>query len=124
MGSGIGKTPMILDRMQGAPGRALRSVAASGLLAALVLSTGCGQQARGTQPDPQVAQGAPTALASAPAPTEAGPPPPVPATFDVASLAERVQPLVVNIVTQQRVRGPEAGPDGGDPFDFFFGPGA
>ncbi|MFO0548404.1 MAG: Do family serine endopeptidase [Polyangiaceae bacterium] len=45
------------------------------------------------------------------------PPLPVPATFDVADLAERVQPTVVNITTSQHVELPE-----GHPFEFFFGP--
>jgi serine protease Do len=49
------------------------------------------------------------------------PPAPVPATFDVAALAEQVRPMVVNITTTQKVavRGVEGG---GDPFEFFFGP--
>ncbi len=45
------------------------------------------------------------------------PPTPVPATFDVADLAEKVKPTVVNITTTQRVSLPE-----GHPFEFFFGP--
>lgn len=45
------------------------------------------------------------------------PPAPVPATFDVADLSERVKPTVVNITTTQRVNLPE-----GHPFEFFFGP--
>lgn len=44
-------------------------------------------------------------------------PTPVPATFDVAELAERVKPTVVNILTTQR-----AGLRGASPFDFFSGP--
>jgi serine protease Do len=49
------------------------------------------------------------------------PPAPVPATFDVASLAEQVKPMVVNITITQKVA--VRGMDGGmDPFDFFFGP--
>jgi serine protease Do len=45
----------------------------------------------------------------------------VPATFDVAALADQVKPLVVNITTTQQVR---AGlqRDEGDPFEFFVGP--
>jgi serine protease Do len=45
------------------------------------------------------------------------PPSPVPATFDVADLSEKVKPAVVNITTTQKVNLPE-----GHPFDFFFGP--
>ena len=45
------------------------------------------------------------------------PPIPVPATFDVAELSERVKPTVVNITTTQRVSLPD-----GHPFEFFFGP--
>ncbi|NUP05754.1 MAG: PDZ domain-containing protein [Polyangiaceae bacterium] len=45
------------------------------------------------------------------------PPTPVPSTFDVADLAERVKPTVVNITTTQRVNLPD-----GHPFEFFFGP--
>ena len=49
------------------------------------------------------------------------PPAPVPATFDVAALAEQVRPEVVNITTTQKVA--VHGFDGGgmDPFEFFFG---
>jgi serine protease Do len=46
------------------------------------------------------------------------PPAPVPATFDVADLAERVKPTVVNITTKQKMSLPD-----GHPFEFFFGPG-
>ncbi len=45
------------------------------------------------------------------------PPAPVPATFDVADLSEKVKGSVVNITTTQKVNLPE-----GHPFDFFFGP--
>ncbi len=48
---------------------------------------------------------------------DALPPAPVPATFDVADLSEKVKPSVVNITTTQKVNLPE-----GHPFDFFFGP--
>jgi serine protease Do len=67
------------------------------------------------QPSPLAA--APTATPP-PIATVTLPPAPVPATFDVAALAEQVKPLVVNITTTQ------AGPDfdGADPFEFFFGP--
>jgi serine protease Do len=50
-----------------------------------------------------------------------GPGTPVPATFDVAALAERVKPAVVSITTTSEVRVP-GGMEGGDPFEFFFGP--
>ncbi len=46
------------------------------------------------------------------------PPAPVPATFDVADLAEKVKPTVVNITTVQRVSAPTMG----YPFEFFMGP--
>ena len=49
---------------------------------------------------------------------QALPPLPVPATFDVADLAERVKPTVVNITTIQRVNGPAMG----YPFEHFMGP--
>jgi serine protease Do len=51
--------------------------------------------------------------------TSSLPPVPVPATFDVAALAEQVKPLVVNITTTQKVAMRD--PGGMDPFDFFFG---
>ena len=43
---------------------------------------------------------------------------PVPATFDVPTLADKVKPEVVNITTTERVG---TRPDGIDPFEFFFG---
>lgn len=50
---------------------------------------------------------------------------PVPATFDVAALSERVKPFVVNITTSQKVAVPDMGLPGMgrmmDPFEFFFG---
>ncbi len=49
---------------------------------------------------------------------QALPPAPVPATFDVADLAERVKPTVVNITTTQRVSAPMMG----YPFEHFMGP--
>ena len=95
------------------------------LLATLVL--GCGAQAPAPAPatpgaEPRAAlvskltsealarQGLPPLELAPPAP-----PAPVPATFDVAALAERVKPTVVNITTTQKVVLPE-----GHPFDFFF----
>lgn len=44
---------------------------------------------------------------------------PVPATFDVADLAEKVKPVVVNITT---MHSPPPGSRTTNPFDFFFGP--
>jgi serine protease Do len=46
------------------------------------------------------------------------PPGPVPATFDVADLADKVKPTVVNITTLERVSGPSLD----SPFEFFAGP--
>jgi serine protease Do len=80
---------------------------------------GCGQQAHANPPAPQTAADTP---ASSPQPpplaTVALPPAPVPATFDVADLAQRVTPTVVNITTTHEADGPQ----GVDPFEFFFGP--
>jgi serine protease Do len=92
-------------------------------LVALLALAGCGQQVV-TTPPAQPEPAAPVAAASA-APDLASPPAslapaPVPATFDVAALADKVKPLVVNITTTQKVemvRGEMV-----DPFDFFFGP--
>jgi serine protease Do len=47
------------------------------------------------------------------------PPAPVPATFDVADLAQKVEPTVVSITTTQKVSLPA-----GHPFELFMGPGA
>lgn len=83
---------------------------------------GCGQQAHATPPAPQTAVGAAAPQSpSQPPPlaTVALPPAPVPATFDVADLAQRVTPTVVNITTTHEAQGPQ----GMDPFEFFFGPG-
>ncbi|MEP7123633.1 MAG: Do family serine endopeptidase [Byssovorax sp.] len=105
-------------------------------LVALLLALGlgavaCGQQLTpAAQPDPAVqpvsALGTATP-ASLPPPIHTAelPPAPVPATFDVAALAEKVKPMVVNITTTQKVDVPGGmmgnGPDGADPFEFFFG---
>src|SRR5207248_1373933 len=82
----------------------------------------CGQ-ANGNPPVTQQQAGnAPVAANTGTAPPIATlpplPPSPVPATFDVAGLAEQVKPVVVNITTTS------TGPDmeGVDPFEFFFGP--
>ncbi len=52
--------------------------------------------------------------------TSSLPPAPVPASFDVAALADQVRPMVVNITTTQKVA-MRGGQDGMDPFEFFFG---
>ncbi|WP_437619386.1 Do family serine endopeptidase [Sorangium sp. So ce1151] len=85
-------------------------------LAALSLG-GCGQQAHATPPSTQAAAVAP-ADAAPPVSTVTLPPAPVPATFDVAALSDRVRPMVVNITTLHE----SVGREGLDPFDFFFGP--
>ncbi|WP_437574391.1 Do family serine endopeptidase [Sorangium sp. So ce887] len=79
---------------------------------------GCGQQAHATPPSTQAAVASPPAAAPPPVSTVTLPPAPVPATFDVAALSERVRPMVVNITTMHESRGPE----GLDPFEYFFGP--
>jgi serine protease Do len=84
--------------------------------------SGCGQQAHATPPPAQaVAEPAAPATTVTPIATVALPPAPapVPATFDVATLAERVTPTVVNITTTHETRGSQVV----DPFEFFFGPG-
>ncbi len=84
---------------------------------------GCGRQAYSAspaQPVPEQAVAAPgTTTIPAPTPTASLPPPPVPATFDVAALADQVKPMVVNITTTHDVA--RRVPEGIDPFDFFFG---
>lgn len=79
---------------------------------------GCGQQAHATPPSTQVAAASPPAAAPPPVSTVTLPPAPVPATFDVAALSDRVKPMVVNITTTHESRGAE----GLDPFEYFFGP--
>ncbi len=104
-------------------------------LLALLLALGIGAPACGrqlnpvAQPDPaiqQVSAVGPESLASPPPPIQTAvlPPAPVPATFDVAALSEKVKPMVVNITTTQKVDVPGrgmGGPEGTDPFEFFFG---
>jgi serine protease Do len=101
------------------------------LLTLGVSATACGQQLTpAAQPDPAiqpvVALGTATP-ASTPPPIHTAelPPAPVPATFDVAALSEKVKPMVVNITTTQKVDVPGGmmgnGADGMDPFEFFFG---
>jgi serine protease Do len=104
-------------------------------LLALLLALGIGAPACGrqlnpvAQPDPAVQQVSAVgteAPASPPPPIQTAvlPPAPVPATFDVAALSEKVKPMVVNITTTQKVDVPGrgmSGPEGMDPFEFFFG---
>ncbi len=104
-------------------------------LLALLLALGIGAPACGrqlnpvAQPDPavqQVSAVGPESPASPPPPIQTAvlPPAPVPATFDVAALSEKVKPMVVNITTTQKVDVPGrgmGGPEGMDPFEFFFG---
>jgi serine protease Do len=86
------------------------------------LAVGCGH------PSAHPGAGSPIGPEPPPAPVgpnappvgQSGPAAPVPATFDVAALAERVKPAVVSITTTQEVRLPGAGE--ADPFEFFFGP--
>jgi serine protease Do len=87
----------------------------------LAFATGC-NQAHSAPPVMQpVAEAPPPPATAPPVVTSALPPAPVPATFDVAALADQVRPMVVNITTTQKVtmRGGMEG--GGDPFEFFFG---
>jgi serine protease Do len=89
--------------------------------------TGCGRQARATAPmelGPDPAATAALGAATSPPPlnTATWSPAPVPATFDVAALADKVRPYVVNITTTEKaaargetIQGME------DPFEFFFG---
>jgi serine protease Do len=100
----------------------------SALLAASALAAvGCNQtHAAPPVTQPQAVDGVPAPAAAPvaggaalpPISTSTLPPTPVPATFDVAGLAEQVRATVVNITTTQKV---VAGEGGGDPFDFFFG---
>ncbi|EYF08642.1 Do family serine endopeptidase [Chondromyces apiculatus] len=97
---------------------ALLSVASLG-------AAGCGRQAHANRvvqqsatPEVQVAAASGAEQAPPPVVTTTLPPAPVPATFDVAALSERVKPMVVNITTTQAkdVQAPT------NPFEFFFGP--
>ena len=100
----------MIDRTAVASCRPLTLALALGSVAA-----GCGH------PSAHPGAGAPIAAEPQGSPSPVGPiAPPVPATFDVAALAERVKPAVVSITTTQEVRVPGGGE--ADPFDFFFGP--
>jgi serine protease Do len=87
----------------------------------LSFGAGCQQQAPVVVQQPSAGTGSATSAAPAAPPlaTQAAlPPAPVPATFDVAALAEQVKPMVVNITTMQSSQAA----DGDDPLEFFFGP--
>jgi serine protease Do len=86
----------------------------------LAFGAGC-NQAHSAPPVIQPASEAPppAAQAAPPISTAALPPAPVPATFDVANLADQVKPMVVNITTTQKVS--VRGGEGMDDFEFFFG---
>jgi serine protease Do len=89
------------------------------LTAAALGLVGCGHEARATS----LTGARDSAAVVATTPPAANPNPggaaPVPATFDVADLAERVKPVVVNITTMHTVA---ASSRPTNPFDFFFGP--
>jgi serine protease Do len=96
-----------------------RAALAAAVAAALALGAGCKQTPPVVQP--VLDQGAEVAQRAQlpPVSTAALPPLPVPATFDVAALAEQVRPMVVNITTTQKVS--VRGGDGMDLFESFFG---
>lgn len=77
---------------------------------------GCGHEAHATSIT--AARDSAAVVATAAPQNGSNAPAPVPATFDVADLAEKVKPVVVNITTMH------APPPGSrtNPFDFFFGP--
>lgn len=79
---------------------------------------GCGHEAHATtiSSAPDTAAVVTTQQGGGNAPAAAAP---VPATFDVANLAEKVKPVVVNITTMHT---PPPGSRSTNPFDFFFGP--
>ncbi|KYF68096.1 Do family serine endopeptidase [Sorangium cellulosum] len=104
--------------IQAVSSRSRASVLALLSMAALSLG-GCGQQAHATPPSTQAAAvAAPDAAPPVSTVTLPPAPAPVPATFDVAALSERVRPMVVNITTTHE----SSGREGLDPFEFFFGP--
>lgn len=78
---------------------------------------GCGHEAHATT----ISTGADSATAATTpgGSTTSVAAPPVPKTFDVADLAEKVKPVVVNITTMHT---PPPGSRTTNPFDFFFGP--
>jgi serine protease Do len=98
---------------------ASRSALSALLITGALGLAGCGHEAHATpySPSAQAAtpgEAAPISTVNA-QPSNA----PVPATFDVASLAQQVTPVVVNITTTQKV---DARERSADPFEFFFGP--
>ncbi|MDI1450255.1 Do family serine endopeptidase [Polyangium sp. 6x1] len=101
-----------------------RSALALLLAMGMLGSAGCGHEAHATPPPPSTQAVAQQVSAEAAAAVTAAPaaPAPVPATFDVADLAQRVTPVVVNITTTQKVASGGPGFGGVDPFEFFFGP--
>lgn len=89
--------------------------------------TGCGRQAHATAPmelgpEPAAAAAAGSVTSPPPLNTVSLPPAPVPATFDVAALSDKVRPYVVNITTTEKVApGGEMIQGMENPFEFFFG---
>jgi serine protease Do len=116
-------TSFAYARRLGAP----RSAILAALAAASLVVSGCGRPAYATPPHSGAAAPPSAVAASSPptiaAPTAEQPPTPVPATFDVADLAEHVKPVVVNITTTHEVNVPAGALEGVDPFQFFFGGG-
>ena len=80
---------------------------------------GCTQQPQASVPPPIAPAVAAQPTAAPVASAAPLPPSPMPATFDVAALSDRVKPLVVNITTTHLQTGENAGVS---PFDFFLGP--
>lgn len=101
--------------------KSIRPTAArKGLALALAVTTaglaGCGRPGyAGSTPVANAAE----RTAAPVVPSSPLPPSPVPATFDVATLAEQVKPVVVNITTTVATEALEGEMD---PFEFFFGP--
>ena len=97
-----------------APRRRGRVAGAFAFSALLLALGGCHQSA--TPTPMRMAEAAATADVAAPVTTPQGQSP-TPATFDVAALAERVTPMVVNITVKEKVTLTSSI----DPFDFFHG---
>ena len=97
-----------------APRRHGRVAGAFAFSALLLARGGCHQSA--TPTPMRMAEAAATADVAAPVTTPQGQSP-TPATFDVAALAERVTPMVVNITVKEKVTLTSSI----DPFDFFHG---
>ncbi len=113
---------MLRDSFQD-PRAATRARASALLLALAVLAPGCaGGDSQGGKVAPQHTgslQDTDVERAALPPLNVADPlpPAPVPATFDVADLSDKVKPTVVNITTTEKVNLPA-----GHPFEFFMGP--